>query len=549
MIKHLLIKNYALIQHLEIQPDRHFNVITGETGAGKSIILGAIGLLLGERADRKAILTENEKTIIEGTFEVQPKLSKWFEDQELDFDNECILRREFSPSGKSRAFINDTPVSLDVIKKLSGQLIDIHSQHDTLNLASGEFQLQFVDSIAELEGELKTYQNTYINLKNNTKELEKLKNEAAALKKEQDYHQFLYQELEEADFQEGEQEKLESDLKIAQHAEDIKANFAQVFELLDGGEVNINSSLHSCLHHLEKVNEVTTNYKELKDRLEQAAIELKELAPEIYQAGEQIEWDEQQNLLMQERLDMLYKLQQKHQVQTIGELIKIQHELADKLAHHTEVDGNIIRLEQQKEALHQQAQALANKLSDKRIAAFEQLERKLLPLLQSLGMPHARAKLTREEIPLGITGTDEIQLLFSANKGIDPAPIRNVASGGEFSRLMFCLKYLLAGKVTLPTLIFDEIDTGISGEIAQMMAKNMKSLAKQHQLIVISHLPQIAAKADAHYLVYKDDTGEVTKSNMKHLEENDRLLQIAKMITGEDVSDHAMAHAKELMEG
>lgn len=548
MLKHLEIKNYALIKELEMDPAKGLNTITGETGAGKSIMLGAIGLLLGNRADTKALLNPEEKCFVEGVFDVKEySLKGLFYAHELDYFTECIIRREISPSGKSRAFVNDTPVTLDVVKEIGSYLIDIHSQTDTLLLGKTDFQLQLIDSFAGNLELLEEYKKAYALYRKASKKLEELVQQAAEIKKEADYNQFLFDELEKADLKAGEQEELEEEQKILEHAEEIKRKLLENTELIAGQEFAILSSLQTVSKNLSSIKELSEIYRHLSDRVESSLIELKDIAHEIESEEQRIEFDPTKQEAVGERLSLIYHLQQKHNVTTIAELLQIKDSVEEKLQVISGIDDEVDRVRRECHDFEQVVNEVAEKLSDKRLAVLAPLKLKLETLLADLGMPHAVVEFLHSKTTPASNGCDDIKILFSANRGIRPEELKKVASGGEFSRLMFAIKNIIAEKTALPTVIFDEIDTGISGEIALKMAVLMKKMAAGHQLISITHLPQIASKGDSHFFVYKDNSEPQSVSRIRKLEKEERILEIAKMIGGDSPSKTNMESARELL--
>jgi len=549
MLSHLVIKNYALIKHLEINPTKGLNVITGETGAGKSIMLGAIGLMLGNRADTKVLFDENEKCIIEGAFDVSGyDLKSFFEEADIDFDNECIIRREINANGKSRAFINDTPVNLDVLKKWGSSLVDIHSQHETLLLGNANFQITIVDAFAGNKNLLVEYRKAFKQYKALQAEYEEISAKAAEDKKQLDYNNYLYKELSEASLQEGEQEEKEASLKVLENAEFVKSKLANAYALLSGDSVDIITQLQEVRKQVEQISTLSGSYETLRERIQSALIELKDVAAELESENEKVEYNPQAIEKTQERLSELYSLQKKHQVQTVFELIEIQQELEKKLAYTLNLDERIAELKKEIDTAHKEVLSLGKKLSDARGKSAAPIKKELETLLKEVGMPNATISIEIKSVEPTINGVDSVSLLFSANKGIAPQELKNAASGGEFSRLMLCLKYILADKTALPTIIFDEIDTGISGEVAIKVGKMMRQMSANHQVISISHLPQIAAKGDAHYYVYKDNSSEKTISKMKLLTEEERVKEIAQMIGGEKPSETAVKSAREMLE-
>jgi DNA repair protein RecN (Recombination protein N) len=549
MLHHLLIKNYALIQHLELSPDKALNIITGETGAGKSIILGAIGLLLGNRMDTKALYNADEKCLIEGHFDLSGfKLRNVFELEELDYEPMCIIRREISTAGKSRAFINDTPVTLDTLKRIGYELIDIHSQHDTIALGSQEYQLQIIDTYAQNQAELAAYIVTfeeYSNRKNRLNELERL---AKSNKKDFDYNNFLYAELKKAKIVKGELATFEQELNVLENAEEVKVKLQMASEYLYNAEnsaIDYIEGAHSCLSNIANFS---TNYASLKDRLQVVIIELKDIHRETEYALENIDFDQSNLASLQEKIDKIYSLFQKHQVKTDDELIEIEKELALKVNAVLNIDDDLAEAQKNVESAKNQMQLKANILSATRLSVIAEMESKLSSLLVDLGMPNASIKIQANIEAANETGIDLFSILFSANKGIAAQQLKMVASGGEFSRLMLAIKYILATKRSMPTIIFDEIDTGVSGEISIKVGKMMHEMAQKHQIIAITHLHHIAAQGRAHYYVYKDNSADKTTSNIKKLSKNERINEIAQMIGGASPTVGIIENARLILE-
>jgi DNA repair protein RecN (Recombination protein N) len=549
MLKHLTIKNYALIQELSISPSDNLNIITGETGAGKSIMLGAVGLLLGNRADTKALLHAETKCVIEGQFDIsQYNLESIFKKEDLDYEPLTIIRREISPSGKSRAFVNDSPVNLDILKKLGVKLIDVHSQHETLQLGKNAFQLKFIDVFAGCLPLRNTYYQTFQAYKKALNSLNSLKSEEENAKKESDYNKFLLDELINLNLKSGEQEELEQSIRLMENAEDIKIKLNQSLDLLNNSDFAITNGIQQLRTILNQMAKYSENYASLLERIESSFLEITDIANEVEKEEEKINFNPEEALQSQERLSQIYQLQQKHNVQTIESLLLIQQELDEKAEHSLNIGDKIKVLETEVTQLHYNTQKLAKELSLKRSICFDKLTKELVTLLKEVGIGDANIKIEIKEIELESSGKDEVSILFSANKGIAPQELVKVASGGEFSRLMFCIKYILANKVALPTVIFDEIDTGVSGEIAIKLGGLMKKMAEKHQLITITHLPQIAAKGDQHYYVYKDNSSNTAMSKIKELNTENRIIEIAKMIGGDSPSPVSFESAKELMQ-
>lgn len=548
MLVHLTIKNYALIRSLEMRPSGNLNIITGETGAGKSIMIGAVGLLLGNRADVKTLYDENSKCIIEGAFNIKEyKLASFFEVNDLDYQEVSMIRREISPQGKSRAFVNDTPVTLDVLRELGSSLMDIHSQHDTLLLASNDYQLSLIDAFAGNQDTMDAYKKAYQEYKKEEKAYQDLKKEAEEIGKEADYNQFLYEELSKASLNRGEQEALEDELKALEHAEEIKSNLSNSIALLNHSERAIISGLYETANLLKQLSGYSEKFRTLSDRMEASLIEIKDIAAEIEREESLAEYDPDKAEAAKERLSLIYHLQQKHRAGTIDELTAILSDLEAKVSRS-------VNLGEEVEALHalmEKAKAvmlqLAGKLSVSRVNSVKKFTGSLERLLKELGMPNAAVVIERRETEPSGTGIDELKMMFSANKGVAPQELRSVASGGEFSRLMFCVKFVLADKTALPTVVFDEVDAGISGEIAIKMVRMMEQMAINHQALVITHLPQIASRGSKHYFVFKDDANHKTVSSIRELSKEERVMEIAKMLSGEKPSAMALETAKELL--
>lgn len=548
MLANLLIKNYALIEHLELAPDPHLNIITGETGAGKSIMLGAIGLLLGNRADTKSLYDPAKKCIIEGTYDVSGyALEHVFEEEELDFAQHCIVRREISPSGKSRAFVNDTPVNLDTLRKVTDQLMDIHSQHDSIMLGNNEFQLQVVDTYAQTENLLKKYRQDFRVYRQARETYETMEKEAGRLRREFDYNHFLFQELSEANLQADEQDALEKELNLLENAVEIKERLQLAYEYLDNPEQSVLDLLKSAVGSLNTASRLVEDYAPLRERAQSALIELRDLADEISNAGSMVEIDDDRTQIVRERLDLIYQLQQKHQARSIDELLAIQRELETKVSKVLNMDDALAKAKADTERYNDLMLQSARKLSAARKKVTTAIEKTICEGLKELGMPNASLSIEVAEVAPTSDGMDLISFLFSANKGIRPQELRNVASGGEFSRLMMVIKYILADKRKLPTIVFDEIDTGVSGEIAIKMGNMMMQMARNHQIIAITHLHQIAAQGSAHYFVYKDHSADRTVSRIRKLSFEERVGEIAQMIGGNKPSETVVNNAREIL--
>ncbi len=548
MLKSLTIENYALIERLELQPSAQFNIITGETGAGKSIMVGAVGLLLGNRADTRVLSDPDRKCFIEGEFEISEyELKEFFEEKDLDYDDTALIRREIGTSGKSRAFVNDTPVTLDTLKELGSCLMDIHSQNDTQLLGSASFQLGIIDDYAESNILAEGFKSKFLKYSKALHDYERIKEEEHAIRRESDFNSFLLEELHKARFNEGEQEQLESDQEVLANAEEIKMRLNQALETLSVSEFSIDSGLESVLRDFRQLTNISNTYKSLYERIESVLIELQDIKREVESAEDKVEHDPQKIVEIQDRLGVLYHLQQKHQTNSVIELLDIQAGLEEKVNRFHHLDEELANAEKILESTKQDALHEAKLLSKQRKASFVIFCDELTGMLRELGMGKAVIRIHHEESEMSSTGIDQISILFSASKGIEPLSLKLVASGGEFSRVMFCIKYLLAGKTALPTIIFDEIDAGVAGEIARKLGTMMKEMAMNHQVIAISHLPQIAAKANRHYYVYKDSDEAKAVSKIRLLTEDERVEEIAKMITGDKPSQSAITSARELM--
>ena len=548
MLRSLSIANYALIQSLEMTPSQFLNMITGETGAGKSIMLGAVGLLLGNRADTKALLNPDKKCVVEGNFGIGSYgLEDFFKSEDLDFDPECIIRREISPNGKSRAFINDTPVKLETLKDLGKALMDVHSQHDNLQLGEGEYQLDLVDAFSKSHQEKTSYLSTFKSFQSAKKAFEKLSQEALEMKKEADFNRFQLEELSELKLQEGEQNDLESEQEILENAEDIKSKIQEILSQMEDEQFGALKLLALANQGVQQLSKYAHRFETYGERFQSVLIELKDIAASLEEEDGQIEVDFAKLETVRTRLSKIYHLQKKHGLDTVEALIALENELADKVFLVENLDEELEKLKKAKETAEKDLNEKGKALSEKRKSVFPLFASQLAKLLQQLGMENAKVEFSHQPITPTKNGMDQIDILFSANKGIKPQALKQVASGGEFSRLIFAIKYIMADKMALPTLIFDEIDTGVSGEIALQMVRMMQDIAKQHQVICISHLPQVAAKGDQHYFVYKDNSADKTISKIKLLDGEERVLEIAKMIAGANPSPTAFESARELL--
>lgn len=548
MLKNLSIKNYALIQELEIQPDSGLNIITGETGAGKSIMLGALGLLMGNRADVKALFHENEKCVVEGSFDLQGReLKSFFSDHDLDYEDLTLIRREISPNGKSRAFVNDSPVTLDVLKALGEELMDIHSQHDTLLLGNAGFQLQTLDAFGQLSPLLYAYQSAYTSYRNVVKEHTTLLEQSVQMKKEFDYHSHLLEELNVLQPEKVDQEALEAELQLLENAEEIKRRLAMAFDALNHPEMPALQLMKEAIQALQGIAALSPKYEALKERLNSSLIELQDLSQEIEIENTRVESEPARLEQVQDTLNQVYKLLKKHHLEHIQDLIALKADLQQKVNSVLNLDEELQRLADERVRLEQVARTQATILHEARSKEAEVLQNSIKELLTELGMPNGTFEIHFSQKDLSPDGTDALQFRFSANKGAAPKALREVASGGEFSRVMLALKSVLARRSKLPTIIFDEIDTGISGEVAVKVGVLLQRMAADLQVIVITHLPQIAGKGNTHFFVYKVDGEEKTISRMRKLGQEERINEIAVMIGGQNPSESAMNSAKELL--
>lgn len=550
MLHSLYIQNYALIEKLDIGFERGFSVITGETGAGKSIILGAIGLLLGQRADVRSIRAGASKCIIEARFDISRyNMKAFFEENELDYEDECILRRELYASGKSRAFINDTPAQLSQMKELGEQLIDIHSQHQNLLLNKEGFQLNVLDLLAHDEEELNAYQKVYKEWKLAQSELEQLKERMTRDKADEDYVRFQWEQLDEAHLVAGEQEELEQEAETLSHAEDIKAGLYRVVQVLSSDEGGLLTGLKECCNVMTGLQQVYPGAEELAVRLESSYVELKDISQEVSGREESIEFNPERLAEINERLNQIYTLQQKHRVSTVAELITLRDEYASRLAAITSSDDDLEVLKQRCEHLYVEVCRHADSLTEARKRAAQEVELQMATRLIPLGMPNVRfvVDMGRRKEP-GVHGMNTVNFLFSANKNGTLQNISSVASGGEIARVMLSVKAMIAGAVKLPTIVFDEIDTGVSGEIADRMADIMQEMAdNERQVISITHLPQIAARGHTHYKVYKKDNETETNSHIRRLTDAARVEEIAHMLSGATLTEAALNNACALL--
>ena len=550
MLKQLYIKNFTLIDTLDMEFRRGFSVITGETGAGKSIILGAIGLLLGQRADSKSVKMGTDKCVIEAHFDLSRYgMERFFDENEIEFDAEdTIIRRELTSAGKSRAFINDTPVALSMLKELGEQLVDVHSQHQNLLLNKQDFQLNVVDIIADDAKELTDYQQTYVRYQELKKEEQRLREDIEQGRQQVDFMQFQYDELTNARLSDGEQEELEQRSETMSHSEDIKTALYEAESALSGDEGGVVSNLKKAVSALQGIEHVYPDVAELAERMNSCYIELKDAAAEVSGKMDDVDFDPAELDMVNTRLDRIYELQKKYKVERVDQLLAIQEELGRKLSNIENSDEALAEIERQVSETLKDAQRKAELLTEKRRVAAGAIEKQMRERLVPLGMPNVRFEIAVEQEPLGRCGQDKVSFLFSANTSTPLQPVSQVASGGEIARVMLSLKAMISGAVKLPTIIFDEIDTGVSGKIAEQMARMMSEMGHcDRQVISITHLPQIAALGSTHYKVYKDETAQGTTTHMLMLNDEERVREIAQMLSGSDVSEAAIQNAKELL--
>ena len=550
MLKHLYIKNFTLIDELDISLYEGFSVITGETGAGKSIILGAIALLLGQRADSKTIKQGAEKCVIEANFDLSRyNMQPFFDENDIEYDaGDCIIRRELTAAGKSRAFINDTPVALSMLKELGDQLMDVHSQHQNLLLNKQDFQLEVVDIIADDASQLTKYQNTYAEYIKAEKELSEMTLAIERNRENHDFLKFQFEELDNAKLQEGEQEELEQRSETMEHSEDIKSALYTTDNALSAEQVGVIQSLRSSLSALRSIESVYPEVSELIERIDSTYIDLKDISQEISSLLESVDFDPAELDQINSRLDRIYELEKKYHVETVEELISKRDELHHQLAAIENGDESLDALKARRDELEAKARKEADALTKLRTKSAKTIEAEMQKRLIPLGMPHVRFSIQLTPIELGQNGADKVSFLFSANTSTPLQPVSQVASGGEIARVMLSLKAMISGAVKLPTIIFDEIDTGVSGKTAEMMAQIMKEMGGHgRQVISITHLPQIAALGSVHYKVEKNETASGTTSKMRQLDADERVREIAQMLSGSDITEAAIQNAKALL--
>lgn len=549
MLNYLRIQNFALIEQTEVQWSKGLTVITGETGAGKSILLGALGLTLGDRTDANSLLDKTQKCVIEAHFNIESyNLESFFESNQLDYEKTTVIRREITPEGKSRAFVNDTPTTLSVLKSLGNRLIDIHSQHETLLLKETDFQFELVDAFANTTSLFFDYKKQFTQLTKLKKHIESLTAQELQARKELDYLQFQFDELEEASINIGEQQLLENESETLENAEFIKINLAKSSQTISGGDENILAALSQVKQQLQGVSKFGTQFSELYNRVHSLTIELKELGNDIERCNEDVVYDNSRLEEVNAKLDKINRLMKKHGVKSESELLEIKNDIELKLQQFFSLESNIETAKKELSVIEKQCQILAKELSNKRQQSLENIEQNIKTMLSSLSMTNAQFRIElKQQLNLGLNGIDDICFLFTANKGSDFKELHKTASGGELSRLMLCLKALLAERTALPTIIFDEIDTGVSGDVADKIGNILCDMGKSMQVIAITHLPQMASKGNTHLFVYKSDVDERTTSNIKSLSQEERINEIAKMLSTGVPTDIALKNAKELL--
>ncbi len=551
MLKRLHIRNYALIDALDIECSDHLTIVTGETGAGKSILLGALGLIMGERADSKIFYNDQEKCVVEGHFEVQDyDLRGFFQDHELDYDDEVVIRRELSPTGKSRAFVNDTPVNNQILQRLTENLVDVHQQFDALDIHNVNFQLRMIDALADNASLLTNYREGYRQYAADRRQLTDLIERSQSGAKEMEFLRFQLDELRQAELVEGEQETLENELAQLSNAEDIKRTYGAVYNHLAENETNLIGQAQELGRTMLATRKLSTELAGISERLEGLVAELQELAKDCDRIAERTEYNPQRIAEAQERLNTIYKLQKKHGIGTVTELLRLQDNLEQQTGGFTDLGATIAALEQR---IAQQETRLRNEaavLGQRRRGVTKGFEQKVQDMLALLSMPHARLQVAVAATEnLTSTGTDDVQFLFATNVGSKFLPIKDVASGGELSRLNLCTKSIVADAIPLPTLVFDEIDAGVSGDVSMKMGHILKELSSRHQVICITHTPQVAARADKHYFVFKKVQNDRTLTNVRLLSSEERVRSIAVMLSGNPPSDAALVTAHELVAG
>ena len=549
MLSKISIQNYALINQLSIDFSSGLSIITGETGAGKSILLGALGLVLGNRADLSSLKDTSKKCIVEAELTIENyNLAAFFEAFDLDYEAQTIIRREILPSGKSRAFVNDTPVKLSVLNELKSKLIDVHSQHQTLELSDANFQFHIIDVLAKNQQKLASFKRGLKQLQTFQKELQELELQQREANQQYDYNLYLFSELNEANLIDDEQEELEEKLEKLNNVEEIQLNLSEAVHLTITEETGIQSLLSTLENRLQKIAPFSKEYEELSDRITSIKIELDDVVSELENANDSIDSNPNELEKLNDRLQLIYNLQKKHYVNSIPELLIIQKELSEKVGQVENVEEIINQKQSQIDEVSKKLDEVAVLISNSRKKVLPKLRKELELLLSELGMPAARFSIELSESTSFLSnGKDNLNFLFSANKGGNFGELKKVASGGELSRIMLAIKKILSENTQLPTIIFDEIDTGVSGEVSNKIAKIMQQMSQHMQVITITHLPQIAAKGNQHYKVFKEEVDGVTTTNLKQLQEDERIVEIAEMLSGKNISDSAITHAKELL--
>ena len=549
MLTQLSINNYALINQLSIDFDNGLSIITGETGAGKSILLGALGLVLGNRADLSSLKDTSKKCVVEAKVAISNyKLQDFFEEVDLDYEDETIIRREILPSGKSRAFVNDTPVRLSILNELRSRLIDVHSQHQTLELSDNNFQFSILDALAKNQDKIESYKRGYSKLNRLNKELEKLELDQKEANQQYDYNLHLFNELDQANLKEDEQEILEKKLEKLNNIEDIKLNLSEALEISVNEEIGIQNLLNTLENRLSKIASFSNDYQELSERIASVKIEVDDVVTELENANENIDFNPNEIEELNDRLQFLYNLQKKHYVSSNGELLKVLEDLSEKVSQVENAEETINNKKKEIYDVSVKLDKVAILIYKSRKKSIPKLTKDLEDLLLELGMKNARFSIELKQTPIYFSnGKDKLELLFSANKGGNFGELKKVASGGELSRIMLAVKTILSANTQLPTIIFDEIDTGVSGEVSNKIAAIMQQMSNNMQVIAITHLPQIAAKGKNHYKVFKEEINGITTTNLKQLSDNERIVEIAEMLSGKNISNSALTHAKELL--
>jgi len=549
LLTQLSINNYALINQLSIDFDNGLSIITGETGAGKSILLGALGLVLGNRADLSSLKDTSKKCVVEAKVAISNyKLQDFFEEVDLDYEDETIIRREILPSGKSRAFVNDTPVRLSILNELRSRLIDVHSQHQTLELSDNNFQFSILDALAKNQDKIESYKRGYSKLNRLNKELEKLELDQKEANQQYDYNLHLFNELDQANLKEDEQEILEKKLEKLNNIEDIKLNLSEALEISVNEEIGIQNLLNTLENRLSKIASFSNDYQELSERIASVKIEVDDVVTELENANENIDFNPNEIEELNDRLQFLYNLQKKHYVSSNGELLKVLEDLSEKVSQVENAEETINNKKKEIYDVSVKLDKVAILIYKSRKKSIPKLTKDLEDLLLELGMKNARFSIELKQTPIYFSnGKDKLELLFSANKGGNFGELKKVASGGELSRIMLAVKTILSANTQLPTIIFDEIDTGVSGEVSNKIAAIMQQMSNNMQVIAITHLPQIAAKGKNHYKVFKEEINGITTTNLKQLSDNERIVEIAEMLSGKNISNSALTHAKELL--